>query len=582
MSSASPAELELDRRRALVDEFLKDCPDTGDSLEKYRGLLTEQSNPATAALSQTAKTDMASAIGQILAVEQSAIKGFMDAKYMLALNQMRIQIREARAASKKVFLVGCGASGRMALLIERLLREQSPEEASHFIAVLAGGDVALANALARFEDDPARAVKQLSKQGYIDGDLVIGFSASGSAKFVQSAVNHAAKSDPKNGLFVCCNNAEAVRSRAAELGFTALQSDDVPVYGIESEAPAISGSTRMHPTTLMTLTCQTVLDIAANSHENFADHVALLQKAIAELPMDELANMADFEAETYKDGGRLQYKILAPGASKVTIYTDLTERNPTFNLPRLGCLDEQASKIEAGQEAWAWPSFVDCSTPEAVWADLLGNRKAVTLHDPIFPETTPEYLERCDYSAKSGSDWKAALKSVAKTRPTQDLEIVDTETSFRFTHAEGSFSVNTEGLSPLFRQLLLKVVLNAHSSAVMAKCGLCYGNVMTNLSPSNIKLVARAEIQCQNYFAAQTAESLKLSGTQKARIDHALIRQHLIQTVLSLPAGKSIYDETIARCMETVHSIGVSATTFATAGRDAGSEEPGSPIGAAC
>jgi hypothetical protein len=40
--------------------------------------------------------------------------------------------------------------------------------------------------------------------------------------------------------------------------------------------------------------------------------------------------------------------------------------------------------------------------------------------------------------------------------------------------------------------IVLKMMLNAHSTAVMAKLGKVVGNTMTNVSPSNLKLVGRA------------------------------------------------------------------------------------------
>ena len=44
----------------------------------------------------------------------------------------------------------------------------------------------------------------------------------------------------------------------------------------------------------------------------------------------------------------------------------------------------------------------------------------------------------------------------------------------------------------LRRQIALKMLLNAHSTAVMAAMGRVIGNTMTNVSPSNLKLVGRA------------------------------------------------------------------------------------------
>ena len=49
----------------------------------------------------------------------------------------------------------------------------------------------------------------------------------------------------------------------------------------------------------------------------------------------------------------------------------------------------------------------------------------------------------------------------------------------------------------LDRQIALKMVLNAHSTAVMAKLGKVVGNTMTNVSPSNLKLIGRATFLIQ-------------------------------------------------------------------------------------
>ena len=44
----------------------------------------------------------------------------------------------------------------------------------------------------------------------------------------------------------------------------------------------------------------------------------------------------------------------------------------------------------------------------------------------------------------------------------------------------------------LRQQVALKILLNAHSTGVMARLGRVVGNTMTNVSPSNLKLIGRA------------------------------------------------------------------------------------------
>lgn len=51
----------------------------------------------------------------------------------------------------------------------------------------------------------------------------------------------------------------------------------------------------------------------------------------------------------------------------------------------------------------------------------------------------------------------------------------------------------------LRQQVGLKMLLNAHSTAVMTRLGRVIGNTMTNVSPSNLKLIGRATYLIQSH-----------------------------------------------------------------------------------
>ncbi|MBN2408301.1 MAG: hypothetical protein JXE07_01070, partial [Candidatus Aminicenantes bacterium] len=51
----------------------------------------------------------------------------------------------------------------------------------------------------------------------------------------------------------------------------------------------------------------------------------------------------------------------------------------------------------------------------------------------------------------------------------------------------------------LRREIGLKMLLNAHSTAVMTRLGRTIGNTMTNVSPSNLKLIGRATFLIQSH-----------------------------------------------------------------------------------
>jgi hypothetical protein len=49
------------------------------------------------------------------------------------------------------------------------------------------------------------------------------------------------------------------------------------------------------------------------------------------------------------------------------------------------------------------------------------------------------------------------------------------------------------------QRIALKILLNAHSTGVMARLGKVIGNTMTNVSPSNLKLIGRATYLVQSH-----------------------------------------------------------------------------------
>ena len=66
------------------------------------------------------------------------------------------------------------------------------------------------------------------------------------------------------------------------------------------------------------------------------------------------------------------------------------------------------------------------------------------------------------------------------------------------------------------QQMAAKMLLNAHSTAVMAKLGKVVGNTMTNVSPSNLKLIGRATFLIQSHVndVLGTAEWVKANGAR--------------------------------------------------------------------
>ena len=60
-----------------------------------------------------------------------------------------------------------------------------------FNGIIAGGDHALRNSIEGAEDKPEMAVLDLKKYGISDGDVIVGISTSGAAKYVTSGIEFA-------------------------------------------------------------------------------------------------------------------------------------------------------------------------------------------------------------------------------------------------------------------------------------------------------------------------------------------------------------------------------------------------------
>ena len=107
---------ESSRKRA--DEFLKISGQF-----KLGALVTEASHPVTAHLSDTAKSDIAAALGLLFDVDADVIRKFRE----FVESGRAVEIKEAILHSLKnggrIFFTGCGATGRLSILLDSVWRD---------------------------------------------------------------------------------------------------------------------------------------------------------------------------------------------------------------------------------------------------------------------------------------------------------------------------------------------------------------------------------------------------------------------------------------------------------------------------
>ena len=135
-------------------------------------------------------------------------------------------------SGNRIFYIGAGTSGRLGVLDSSEMPPTFSVSPKWFNGIIAGGDHALRNSIEGAEDKPEMAVKDLQKHNVSDGDIVIGISTSGAAKYVTSGIEFA-KSLGAKTVYLICNEKPHI-------------SADVDVMiKIDTGPEVITGSTRM-------------------------------------------------------------------------------------------------------------------------------------------------------------------------------------------------------------------------------------------------------------------------------------------------------------------------------------------------
>ena len=109
-------------------------------------LTTESRNQKTLKLSNLVKDNLGAAIELLKNVDDDMFKVLIDRSPEIYKLQMHCQ--KVLRNQGRIFIVGCGATGRLALSIEKLFREQRGTD--QVISFMAGGDYALIKSIEKF------------------------------------------------------------------------------------------------------------------------------------------------------------------------------------------------------------------------------------------------------------------------------------------------------------------------------------------------------------------------------------------------------------------------------------------------
>ena len=527
-------------------------------------LVTETPHPDTSNLSELCRTDLPQAFAIFKQVELDAIHHLL--QYTTEIQQVQQDIATALNAHNKVFLLGCGASGRVAMLLKRLWETYNSNRDKQVICVAAGGDVSLIKSVEEFEDQAEFGITQLIAQGYTNNDLVIGLSASGESPFILAGIEYASKTSQYTPYLICNNPIASILERNPQH----ILNDGLNVIGISLDVGpmALTGSTRLQATTAM----QIVVGLALLSNDtDIAAQIKQIYHSIELVPLEALVPITQAEADILAKNEYVLYDT-DNALLGLSLLADITERSPTFNLtpfenntdkkaviPANNCCSKTVSSMDSGLRrndniTQYSPFYLRLSTAAniaEVWQSLFG-QQPFCLNWESHPATTTQYMNGFDLSATSArvsGKYLPAPQHVEfwKIKGHTLHVILNNCLGEQNCHPGGTRVCDPESTTyptctiPLLQDLLqqtlvYKLCLNSHSTIMMGRLGYFEGNLMLSLKPSNFKLIDRA-IRYSQFI---------LVSKYDLQIDYKTIAAEAFKQIALLQANQSIVNNIIA------------------------------------
>ncbi|MHC4228587.1 MAG: sugar phosphate isomerase [Planctomycetota bacterium] len=526
-----------------AEEFLK-----RERAFRLGELLTESFHPKTTTLSQTAATDLPGAIRMLQSVDNDIPPAVEKVLRQDSYRQLVEAFGEALRAGKRIYFTGCGATGRLSILLEAAWRrfwrtfgqvdaQLGRELADCVFSVMAGGDFALIKSVEGYEDFPDFGRYQLRERGVGSGDVVVAITEGGETPFVIGTAWEGLDAGAK--IFFVYNNSTELLCRHVKRSREVIEEPRITKLDLTTGPMAITGSTRMQATTAELFVVGSALETALvrflkgrlspmQDKELYLkeyqpdDYCRVLSELLEQLSspevVDVLVKATKFEEGIYRKQGFVTY---AADSFLLDVLTDTTERSPTFMLPSFRKHDDGLSP-----RSWAFVKDPFCSTQEA-WFELLqreprglnwGRGVYKKLDAPASLKAKPPKLDNSEIykfmignesdSSRTDAPDSALVAVIAGSEPDRLMSTALEEFGSKYKKkaalvigsgdvagaAETLFEFPcslTDSPLQLWHHLAVKLVLNTLSTATMVRMDRVIGNAMVWLSPSNKKLIDR-------------------------------------------------------------------------------------------
>jgi len=510
-------------------------------------LTTESSHPKTRRLSQTMQADVQAGVRMLQSVDDDISAALERIFTQATFGRLVEALFEAMRTGHRIYFTGCGATGRLSILLEAMWRrfwavgagpracpdrdegqswEGQPQGVAPTkgmqdlcISVMAGGGFALIKSVEGFEDFTDFGRRQIQEAGVQRDDVVVAITEGGETSFVIGTAWQGL--DVGAHVFFVYNNPTDLLRQHVQRSREVIEEPRIGKLDLATGPMAITGSTRMQATTTELLVVGAAMEMALARHVGCAVHTIsssrqlfenLLRQLSTPQAVAAIARTVELEEQVYRNRGLVTYLA---DSLMLDVLTDTTERAPTFMLPPFR---------RQGDAVWpvSWSFVKDpYRTTEQAWREMLqreprgltwGRDIYAQLNAPSHIQANPPKLDNAEiHKFRIGNEPDPSRTNAPDSMGVQvgDLHNLKSQISnqqFART-ATITFGSLVESLdvgerihvpcdvpvSPLrlWEHLAIKLILNTLSTATMVRMGRVIGNAMVWVSPSNKKLIDR-------------------------------------------------------------------------------------------
>ena len=370
------------------DEFLK----ISDQFQ-LGVLTTESSHSVTADLSETAKRDVAAALGLLFDADADVLGKYREFAESGRAQRIKETVLRSLKNGGKVFFTGCGSTGRLSIQLVSIWRDYwqqqrarglvcSPSAAEfedRALSVMAGGDFALIKSVEGFEDFTAFGMKQIADLGVSGKDVVFAITEGGETSFVIGTAWKGLEAGAK--VFFVYNNPDDILCKHVTRSREVIEEPRIEKINLTTGPMSITGSTRMQATTIQLCVMLTVLEMvlrdlmkelepkgccaldSANVPAQFLEKLVEMHATLKSPKLlSQLASAVSLEESVYRSKHKNSYFADRFG---IDVLTDTTERSPTYCSPPFRKFDDTTAT-----ESWAF-LFLPYEATSHAWERII-------------------------------------------------------------------------------------------------------------------------------------------------------------------------------------------------------------------